>query len=159
MEQLDEAAVRLVLEDMLPDELPMLAAEALARGVDSPALRELAGLFSHEVREARDLFYLAMEELGSPVPDMEEARPRMMAMVARRALRGEMSLPAAAHEVYWQSCYISTSWPARTEIMTAFLSLQTAWEDHPEKRARIEEHTRAAMRRLLEELEGPARTP
>ncbi|MEV0310243.1 hypothetical protein [Nonomuraea fuscirosea] len=47
MERLEEAAVLLVLEYMFSEELPLLAAEALARKVDSPALRELAGLFSH----------------------------------------------------------------------------------------------------------------
>ncbi|MEV0597096.1 hypothetical protein [Nonomuraea cavernae] len=158
MERLEEAAVRLVLEDMLSDELPMLAAEALARGVDSSALRELAGLFSHEVREARDLFYLAMEELGSPVPDVEEARRRMMAMAARWALQGEMSLDTAAHEIYWQSCYVSESWPPTTEIMMRFLSLQSAWEDRPAKRAQIEDEIRAAMLQLLEELENSGET-
>ncbi len=159
MERLEEAAVRLVLEEMLSDELPMLAAEALARGVDSPALRELAGLFPHEVREARDLFHLAMEELGSPVPDVEEARRRTMAMAARRALQGEMSLYAATHEVYWQSCYVSESWPPRMEIMMRFLSLQSAWEDHPEKRAQIGANIRTAMIRLLKELESTDETP
>ncbi|MGP3961958.1 hypothetical protein ACTWPT_38825 [Nonomuraea sp. 3N208] len=159
MEQLEEAAVRLVLEDLLPDELPLLAAEALARGVDSPALRELAGLFSHEVREARDLFYLAMDELGSPIPDMEEARRRMMAMVARWALKGEMSLHSAAHEVCWQSYYASDSRPLQTESMMRFLSLQSAWEDRPERRAEIEADIRAAMRQLLEELGSSAEIP
>lgn len=116
-------------------------------------------MFPHEVREARDLFHLAMEELGSPVPDVEEARRRTMAMAARRALQGEMSLYAATHEVYWQSCYVSESWPPRVEIMMRFLSLQSAWEDHPEKRAQIGANIRTAMIRLLKELESTDETP
>lgn len=34
-----------------------------------------------------------------------------------------MPLHSAAHEVYWQSCYIAESWPPRIEIMMRFLSL------------------------------------
>ncbi|MBB6346106.1 hypothetical protein FHU36_002615 [Nonomuraea muscovyensis] len=40
-----------------------------------------------------------------------------------------------------------------------FLSLQSAWENYPEKRVQIEADIRAAMRQLLEELGGPAQTP
>jgi hypothetical protein len=47
--------------------LPMVASEALARAVDSPALRELAGLGRRDSREAADLLALAMDELGHPL--------------------------------------------------------------------------------------------
>lgn len=50
------------------ERLPLLAAEALAEGSDSPALRELAGLSSAEVREARDLLARAATEAGAVMP-------------------------------------------------------------------------------------------
>ena len=49
----------------VPDRyLPMLAAEWLANGWDSPALRELAGLTVKDVNEVGELFEDAMDELG-----------------------------------------------------------------------------------------------
>lgn len=50
------------------ERLPLLAAEALAEGCDSPALRELAGLSTTEVREARDLLTRAAAETGAVMP-------------------------------------------------------------------------------------------
>ncbi|MGI5165574.1 hypothetical protein ACQEU3_14550 [Spirillospora sp. CA-253888] len=58
--------------ELAPETLPMVAAEALVRGVGSPALRELAGC-SDDVREIRDLYLAAMAELGVEIPTEEAA--------------------------------------------------------------------------------------
>ena len=64
MQQLRDVAVRLAMDEPFGDDLPMAAAHALARGIDSPSLRELAGLSRGQSREAVDLFRQAMDELG-----------------------------------------------------------------------------------------------
>jgi hypothetical protein len=64
MRQLSWEADEYVLGRVDSSQLPMIAAQALARGIDSPALCELAGLGRAEVREAGDLFAIAMAELG-----------------------------------------------------------------------------------------------
>jgi hypothetical protein len=75
MEQLRDLAIRLAMDEPVGDDLPTAAAHALTRGVDSPSLRELAGLSKGQSREAVDLFRQAMDELGCPVPERRPATP------------------------------------------------------------------------------------
>ncbi|MER6587714.1 hypothetical protein [Micromonospora chalcea] len=105
MEQLRDLAVRLAMDEPVGDDLAMAAAHALARGVDSPSLRELAGLSKGQSREAVDLFRQAMEELGSPVPDEGGARLHFMRVAAASIIDGEGDPEDLAHEIYWQSSY------------------------------------------------------
>ncbi|WBP86067.1 hypothetical protein [Kitasatospora cathayae] len=53
---------------LLPEDLPMAAAELLAVGEVSPALCNLAGR-GEPTAELEELFREAMAELGVPVPD------------------------------------------------------------------------------------------
>jgi hypothetical protein len=67
VETLRWAANDRVLGHLGSEELPVAAAEALARAVDSAALRELAGLARDDPREAADLLAQAATELGYPL--------------------------------------------------------------------------------------------
>ena len=60
---LEHLVMRVLTGEVGSEHLPRWAAEALAEGLDSPALRELAGLSHTEVREARELFLRAAKEL------------------------------------------------------------------------------------------------
>jgi hypothetical protein len=72
--------------------LPWIAAEALARGIDSPALRELAGLNQREDPcEIRDLYEVALEQLGVHAPTYEEATRRQLRNVAKALASGELT--------------------------------------------------------------------
>ncbi|MFF2087479.1 hypothetical protein ACFVVM_27205 [Nocardia sp. NPDC058176] len=64
MDDLDTAADLFALGELGREDLPMVAAEALARGLDSPALIELACLHRTDTRDAPDLFHTALAELG-----------------------------------------------------------------------------------------------
>ncbi len=56
------------------EDLPMVAADLLAAGHDSPSLRDLAGRSRHEhPADIRELFGHTMEELGIQIPDYETA--------------------------------------------------------------------------------------
>jgi hypothetical protein len=58
-----------------PEGLPMTAAQALAMGMNSPVLRELAGVLRHaDPRGVRDTFEQALEERGIVLPDHHLAR-------------------------------------------------------------------------------------
>ncbi|MEU5786139.1 hypothetical protein ABZ754_00230 [Micromonospora purpureochromogenes] len=63
MQDLQVVVDRFIAGEIGSERLPLLAAEALAEGSDSPALRELAGLSRADVREARDLFMVPPESL------------------------------------------------------------------------------------------------
>jgi transcriptional regulator with XRE-family HTH domain len=53
-------------------QLPGLATDALSQGLDSPALRELAGTSLRDVRDARDFILVALSELGITLLDEQQ---------------------------------------------------------------------------------------
>ncbi|WP_433286096.1 hypothetical protein [Micromonospora sp. CA-244673] len=69
-----DVGVRVLAGDLAGEELPMVAAQALAEGLDSPSLRELAGLSRGDYREARELLGPVLDELGLPeLPSDDQA--------------------------------------------------------------------------------------
>ncbi|MGY1524921.1 hypothetical protein ACW69C_14275 [Streptomyces sp. MN3] len=69
MDRLGRAAVNLALGEQATEDLPVIAALAVADGLDSLALVELAGLSRQDPpADIQDLFVQAMAELGRPVP-------------------------------------------------------------------------------------------
>jgi hypothetical protein len=70
----------------LPSEqLPGLATDALSQGLDSPALRELAGTSPRDVRDARDFFLVALGELGITLLDEQQALWELVQSVPEQA--------------------------------------------------------------------------
>ena len=88
VKQLRGLVIHLAMDELFGDDLQMADAHALARGVDSRSLRELAGLSKGQSRDAVDLFRLAMDELGSPVPDKSGARLHLMREAAASIVAG-----------------------------------------------------------------------
>ncbi|MEU8257284.1 hypothetical protein AB0C06_23795 [Micromonospora inaquosa] len=125
MEQLRDLGIRMAMYEPVGDDLPMAAAHALTRGVDSPSLRELAGLSKGQSREAVDLFRQAMDELGSPVPDKSAARLHLMRQAAANILAGKGDPEDLAHEIYWQACYSER--PELRPVGDRFLELYAGW--------------------------------
>lgn len=76
-----------------PEDLPMTAAQALAMGMDTPTLCELAGLPRHaDPRDIRDAFEQALEELGILLPDHHLARRYALRTLATRFTAGDVGL-------------------------------------------------------------------
>ncbi|MEV0265104.1 hypothetical protein AB0I49_27715 [Streptomyces sp. NPDC050617] len=70
---LGEVACRYQADEVRPEDLPMAAAEALAAGLDSPALCDLAGWSRNaDARDIHDAFEQALAEcgIGLPGPDV-----------------------------------------------------------------------------------------
>ncbi|MEW2356390.1 hypothetical protein [Spirillospora sp. NPDC029432] len=80
-----------VVGGLYPEGLPMVAAEALTRGVDSSALRELAGCDGSDAREVQDLYLAAMEELGLEIPDADEVLWERVRVLAGRIADGSIA--------------------------------------------------------------------
>lgn len=94
-------ALRRAIEDYLYGldtslDLTMAAAEALARGIDSPALADLAGQSKDAVYEIRELIPIVVEELSIKVAPLAEAVFRQAREVARGYLAGELDFLTAA---------------------------------------------------------------
>ncbi|MFH9177987.1 hypothetical protein [Streptomyces albogriseolus] len=92
MDRLQFSAWQYVAEILPAEELPMLAAHALVDGRDSPALRELAGLPRRSnPAEVRELYILALRELGIPLPDEETAGRCLLVTLAFGLAHDELS--------------------------------------------------------------------
>ncbi|MFE9193592.1 hypothetical protein ACFYL6_28730 [Micromonospora sp. NPDC007208] len=126
MEQLRGLAIRLTMDEPVGDDLPMAAAHALTRGVDSPSLRELAGLSKGQSREAVDLFRQTMDELGCPVRDKSGARLHLMREAAANIVAGKGDPEDLAHKIYWQACY--SGMPELRAVGDRFLELYAGWD-------------------------------
>ncbi|MEU8217166.1 hypothetical protein AB0C47_15465 [Micromonospora taraxaci] len=126
MEQLRDLAIRLAMDEPVGDDLPMAAAHALTRGVDSPSVRELAGLSKGQSREAVDLFRQAMDELGYPVPDRSGARLHLMREAAASIVAGKGDPEDLAHKIYWHACY--SGLPDLQAVGDRFLELYAGWD-------------------------------
>ncbi|WP_326722030.1 hypothetical protein OHT59_24015 [Streptomyces sp. NBC_00243] len=149
MDRLRRAAVKLALGEQPTEDLPMIAALALADGLDSPALVELAGLSRRDPpADIRDLFVQAVAELGFPVPGVEEAWRERMLEAAKGMLSGSLTHYEASSEIYWCACHLERTDTA-TELVNLFIGLWSNWEDWPDQRASIERDMRLAAADLL----------
>ncbi|SNS64155.1 hypothetical protein SAMN05421812_101230 [Asanoa hainanensis] len=116
------------------EDFPMVAAQALARGVDLPALRELAGLGRDDVRDAADLFERAMTELGHPLREGDAIRWARIREAATSLLEKRTAPPNAAGEIAELLRTLDDP-DGRTEDFAWHLHvLSVIWEDHPADR-------------------------
>ncbi len=123
----------------------MLAAQALARGVDSPSLRVAAGVSTSDVREARDRFVDALEELGIDIPDPSVAAWRLTREKAAQIVRGEVQPYEGAWWI-WREAY---SRVARAGDLRMFIGLASEWEDHPDHRTEYDKQIIEEAKTLL----------
>ncbi|MFJ4776334.1 hypothetical protein [Streptomyces sp. NPDC088762] len=104
-----EAAWLYQAYQVCPEDLPMTAALALAVGMDTPALCELAGLPRHaDPRDIRDTFEQALEELGMILPDRHLARRFALRRLAARFTAGEVDLAELASDD-WSEMQVVTA--------------------------------------------------
>jgi hypothetical protein len=138
--------MRMAIDRQPTEELPDLAAAALAEGVDSPALRLLAGTSRQDVRESRDLFMQAMSELGVSPPTEAQARQVLVLFWAQQMIDGELS-PYEGSRLIWREGYLELGQPAN---LVPFVGLASEWEDSPTYRPQYERDMIASARELLD---------
>lgn len=113
-----EAAWLYQADQVCPEDLPMTAAQALARGMGTPTLCELAGLPRHaDPRDIRDAFEQALEELGIALPDHHLARRYALRRMAMRFTAGAVDLAELASDE-WSEVRVET---AEEEAFVALL--------------------------------------
>lgn len=114
---LSEVACRYRADEIWPEELPMIAAEALAAGLDTPALCELAGLSRNaDAHDIRDAFEQALGECEIGLPDRSVARRHGLRRLAARFVDGEVPLTGLTAEDPWGA-------EAETAAEQAFVAL------------------------------------
>ena len=82
-----------------PGRLPDLATVCLARSIDTPALRLLAGVTSGDDVATGPLWEQALREMGLAVPDKHSAATAYAACVARLIVSGEIGPYEGAKEI------------------------------------------------------------
>jgi hypothetical protein len=150
MQQLRFEAARFTLGWLAAPELPMIAAEALTRGVDSPALRIAAGLSRRDA--VTEVFAEAMAELGILIGDQVAARHLIMGRTAQDILAAAVDPGQGAHAVYLDAC--SCCEHHHGTVMQEFLTLWHAWEEHLDTPANLTPQIRAAAVRLQSDLDA-----
>lgn len=140
------ASLRLSVGEQAPEELPDLAAEALARGLDSQSLRMLAGAPKDAYDDNRSLFIAAMNELGVDVPLPDAATRELVCYWAAEIVAGALSPYDGARRIWlrgWERL-------GRPDDLTVFVGLASEWEDDPERRDAYERDILAAAHDLID---------
>lgn len=127
-------------------DLPMLAAEWLADGYDSPLLRELAGLSRADATEARRMFGAVLAELGHPIVQIDTAWDEIQWAIDQ--LDRTHSPYAAAQRVLNVLGDVPDLW--QTGRGDALQELLDAWLRRPHERDRLDDELRAHIRSLSE---------
>jgi hypothetical protein len=143
--ELTLVAARLAVNRQRTEDLPGIAADALMRGVDSPSLRLLAGTPTTEVRDSRDLFWMAMDELSIERPTDEVALWAIALALARAIVDGEVHPHTGASRIWWD-VYEPLGQPTELAV---FVGLASEWEDHEEHRPDYEREIREEAEHLL----------
>jgi hypothetical protein len=142
---LEVAAWRMAVGRLASDDLPEIATEALVRGLDSPALRVLAGQARWDVRDSSDLFRVALDELGIELPDADRAQWHLARRTASEIVAGRIRAARGASELWLAYQKVRDNGDLRI-----FVGLASTLDDHPEDTEQIEADIVAAARELLD---------
>src|SRR5262245_61309863 len=82
------------------EELPSIAAEVLAEGLESRSLVRLAGLTTQEIADADSLFQKSLNELGVEQMTTNEALRLYAVFVSKRIVNREISPLQGAKEIW-----------------------------------------------------------
>jgi hypothetical protein len=147
VEPMQVAALLWVISDQPTNELPALATDALVRGLDAPALRELAGLPPGDYWDIKDRFERSIEELGLELPDEQTALWRLAQHKAAEIVAGSVA-PSTGARWIWQHVSLRID---REGDLRVFIGLASEWDDHPRFRPEIEDQILTAARDLLDQ--------
>jgi len=142
-------ALNLWALNRLPSEsLVQIAADWLANGLDSPSLRELAGIHLPVMSEVGPLFQQALTELHLAVPPVETARLFLAHHYAQQIIDGTVSPYAGAQKIWWEVC-IELDRPS--PLLLSFVGAASELDELPE-RALQDGFDRSKYARELEEI-------
>jgi hypothetical protein len=121
-----ESAASFWVLGLLPNEdLPAVAADALEAGVDTPALRILAGERDPDVGELNRLFSKALEESSIELPNRSVAMANAAKYCAERILSRDWTPYRGASAIWSDLCTIEDA----PENLKVFVGLASEHED------------------------------
>lgn len=146
---------------VVPDrELPMLAAQWLVEGYDSPLLRELASLSAQEALNGRIALADVLAELDFPLRPADSAYEDLPWRGQWEGIWWAVDRMDRTHTPYASAQYIleiigdyEDLWgPGGGDRLMALLS---AWDENPNDRSAIDDEIRDHLRGLREDLVPP----
>jgi hypothetical protein len=146
-DRLELVAAKAALEFVPPEDLRDAAVAALEDGLDSPALRALAGLSSAEIDEARLLFERALAELKVPMPSPRDAVTRVAREIAAKVVDGTVAPYQGAKRI-WELTLRAPE--EELSELDSFVYAASEWEDRPEDRSLFDDGIVRAAQELLE---------
>ena len=115
----------------LPSEqLPEVATDWLAKGLDSPSLRQLAGVGSPVMSEVGPLFEKVLAELEVAAPNKEEALMFLDRHYAQQIVEGTVSPYEGAQKIWWQ---VTNAFKKPSQLLLTFVGAASELEDLPER--------------------------
>lgn len=141
---------------VIPDrDLPMLAAQWLVDGYDSPLLRQLASLTSRQALEGEVLLADVLDELGYPIRQVDSPFDQLPWRGQWEGIWWAVDRLDRTHSPYASAQYVleiigdyEGLWePGGGEALMALLK---TWDDHADQRPAIEDQIRSHLRALQE---------
>ena len=127
------------------EDLPELASDLLASGIDTSAVRELAGLCRPTVRDAGPVFERVLADLGRPTMTVALASQVIARDLARRVVAGEMSPREAAER--GSSLSTQAGYP---DVLTRYLAYADDYVCFPDQQQSIDAQVLGYANELLE---------
>ena len=127
------------------DAMPPEATRALLEGIDSPSVRQLAGMDRADSEDVRATFRAALRELAIETPSLREAAILLATEAARRITQGTLPPYEGAKEIW----HIVTSSGEHLPELDAFIYAADEWEERPKARKHFEAGIVAAARDLV----------
>jgi hypothetical protein len=98
--ELDVARAQFALGNLMSADLPVLATNLLAGGVDTPSIRALAGVSQPTMSECAPLFERVMQESGLPPFEKHQAVRVLVRHYAEAIVTGEIEPYQGASEIW-----------------------------------------------------------
>jgi hypothetical protein len=150
--RLDVAQAQWSRDQLDIEMLPQLATNALVEGLDSPSMRQLAGLEGPDYWTALPLFERMMQELGRRKLDGRRALKLLVLNEMRRMLAGLSEPAVVANDigrVWLAESDASDEWDELHpfyDLAEAWAERRAPWVNHTEEQ--IEEEIREEARRV-----------
>lgn len=135
------------------DELIRIALDALMADIDTPALRQLAGLTRHEEPDAHELFDQVIDELvlAPSLPDHPtEARWELVRWWCQLIVDGHLQ-PEEAGQLIWAEGWSELGHPPALQPLVGWVSEWDDWNEHfTVPRETYQEYIVAEAKQLLD---------
>jgi hypothetical protein len=145
-ERLNLVAAEVALDLVPADTLPDIAVAALKDGLDSPALRVLAGMLDGDRYHSRSWFDRALAELRVVLPDEHEAVMRLARAAATDIASGAITPYKGAKRIWELTLRVPGE---HFHALDPFVYAASEWDDRPGDRSFLDDGIVSESRRLL----------